>query len=96
MYAIRSYYEIDKNLKNNCNINSEKKELLTPRELEIVRLVSQGFTNKEIGATMFISDRTVKCMPENRPEISWHRTFLQKNQHLSESGWLHCFQGCSM
>ncbi len=52
--------EIDKNLKNNCNINSEKKELLTPRELEIVRLVSQGFTNKEIGTTMFISDRTVK------------------------------------
>lgn len=33
---------------------------LTERELEIVRLVSSGYKNKEVGATLMISERTVK------------------------------------
>ncbi len=33
---------------------------LTPRELEVVRLLADGFANKEIGQQMFISERTVK------------------------------------
>jgi DNA-binding NarL/FixJ family response regulator len=33
---------------------------LTERELEIVRLVASGFKNKEVGATLSISERTVK------------------------------------
>lgn len=33
---------------------------LTPRELDVLRLVSRGRTNKEIAAAMFISDETVK------------------------------------
>lgn len=33
---------------------------LTDRELEIVRLVAQGNKNKEVGATLRISERTVK------------------------------------
>jgi DNA-binding NarL/FixJ family response regulator len=33
---------------------------LTERELEIVRLVASGFKNKEVGATLTISERTVK------------------------------------
>lgn len=33
---------------------------LTERELEIVRLVAQGFKNKEVGSTLSISERTVK------------------------------------
>jgi len=33
---------------------------LTERELEIVRLVAQGFKNKEVGSTLTISERTVK------------------------------------
>jgi DNA-binding NarL/FixJ family response regulator len=33
---------------------------LTERELEIVRLVASGFKNKEVGAQLTISERTVK------------------------------------
>ena len=33
---------------------------LTERELEIVRLVASGYKNKEVGATLTISERTVK------------------------------------
>jgi len=33
---------------------------LTERELEIVRLVASGYKNKEVGATLMISERTVK------------------------------------
>ena len=33
---------------------------LTPRELEVLRLISQGMSNAEIGEELFISDTTVK------------------------------------
>jgi two-component system NarL family response regulator len=33
---------------------------LTPRELDVLRLVSRGRSNKEIATAMFISDETVK------------------------------------
>jgi DNA-binding NarL/FixJ family response regulator len=33
---------------------------LTPRELEIVRLLARGLTNREIGRVALISDSTVK------------------------------------
>lgn len=33
---------------------------LTPTELDIVRLVSEGLTNKDVGAKLFISPRTVQ------------------------------------
>jgi DNA-binding CsgD family transcriptional regulator len=35
-------------------------ESLTPTELEVVRLVTQGLTNVEIGRRLFISRRTVE------------------------------------
>jgi two-component system NarL family response regulator len=33
---------------------------LTPRELDVLRLVSRGRTNKEMAVAMFISEETVK------------------------------------
>ena len=36
-------------------------EVLTPRETEILRCLATGCTNKDIGETLFISDKTVKC-----------------------------------
>lgn len=33
---------------------------LTPRELDVLRLVSRGRTNKEMAAAMFVSEETVK------------------------------------
>jgi two-component system, NarL family, nitrate/nitrite response regulator NarL len=37
-----------------------EKPLFSDREKEIVRLVAQGFRNKEIGEKLFISEQTVK------------------------------------
>jgi len=33
---------------------------LTPRESEVVKLIAEGHTSKEIGATLFISEKTVE------------------------------------
>ena len=38
----------------------EKLSALTPRELDIVKLIADGATNKEVGDALDISDRTVK------------------------------------
>jgi DNA-binding NarL/FixJ family response regulator len=38
----------------------EAQEALTPRELEVLQLVSLGMTNKEIGRRLGISEHTVK------------------------------------
>lgn len=45
--------------------NSEKKTLdsgdtLTEREMEVLQLLGKGMTNKEIGAELYITERTVK------------------------------------
>ena len=38
----------------------EETEPLTPREIEVLALLSQGLQNKEISARLFITERTVK------------------------------------
>lgn len=40
---------------------AEPKEPLTERELEVVKLVADGASNKQIAATLFISENTVKA-----------------------------------
>lgn len=37
-----------------------KEESLTPRQLEVLDLVVQGLTYKEVGAKVFLSERTIK------------------------------------
>lgn len=54
----------DEKLKDKGNLTVE----LTSREIEILKLISEGFTNKEIGNQLFISHRTVDT----------HRTNLMK------------------
>ncbi|HLP11554.1 MAG TPA: response regulator transcription factor [Flavobacteriales bacterium] len=49
------------------------KSQLTDREIEILSLISQGFSNKEIGDKLFISHRTVDT----------HRTNLMKKLDVS-------------
>jgi len=39
---------------------SEMRELLSDRELQVVRLVAEGLSNKEISIRMSLSDKTVK------------------------------------
>lgn len=53
-------------LKNNSKdeeVNIESKidlSILTPRELEVTKLVSKGYNNKKISAELFLSEGTVK------------------------------------
>lgn len=42
------------------NLTEPPVESLTPREMEVLRLLGQGLQNKEIGAELVISERTVK------------------------------------
>lgn len=53
---------ISNNSSNSFHQFSKKSPLLedlTPRELEIIKYISQGFTNPQIGKKLFISPRTV-------------------------------------
>jgi DNA-binding NarL/FixJ family response regulator len=34
--------------------------LLSPRELEVARLIARGLTNKQIGQTLYVSERTAE------------------------------------
>ncbi|MEU8358289.1 AAA family ATPase [Nonomuraea sp. NPDC048882] len=43
----------------------EPSELLTPRELEVLRLVTQGRTNRDIASELFISAKTVSVHVSN-------------------------------
>ncbi|HEY1062077.1 MAG TPA: response regulator transcription factor [Daejeonella sp.] len=45
------------------NKNDEKR--LTPREIEIIRLIEQEYSNKQISEKLFISERTVESHRKN-------------------------------
>jgi DNA-binding NarL/FixJ family response regulator len=68
--AVRDVYEgksaldpsVTRKLMSNIFKRPEKTsvEALTDRELDVLRLAAQGFTNKAIGVQLNISDRTVQ------------------------------------
>lgn len=43
-----------------CEVVMERQQLLSPRELEVLRLIAQGHTNLRIATELFISEKTVK------------------------------------
>ena len=55
-----SSYLIEKALENPQKSVKSKDEVLTQREQEVLRLVAEGKTAKEIAATLYISRRTVE------------------------------------
>jgi DNA-binding NarL/FixJ family response regulator len=77
---------IKKKLDNQCQINTQK---LTSREVEIIGLIMQGFTNHEIAEKLFISFETVrshrkhilnKTGAKNTAALInyYHQTFFEK------------------
>jgi len=61
--------------------NEVRNELLTERELEILKLIVAGFSNKEVGEKLFISHRTVDT----------HRTNVMKKLKVSNIAGLISF-----
>jgi DNA-binding NarL/FixJ family response regulator len=52
-------------LKTLINLSSEKLDILSPREMEILELISHSMTNEEIADKLFISPKTVKTHLRN-------------------------------
>lgn len=63
---------LNKNTSEITGNDGEVIQNLTERELEILKLISEGFSNKEIGERLFISHRTVDT----------HRTNLMKKLNV--------------
>ena len=88
--AIRKVYKGHKvfapavtlSLIGNSTSNKQKLDInLTDREIEILKLISDGFSNKEIGEKLFISHRTVDT----------HRTNMMKKLEVNNIAGLISF-----
>ena len=61
---------------------------LTGREEEVLRLISQGFSNKEIGARLDRSVKTIETHKKRALEKLGIRTRSEIVRHALENGWL--------
>jgi DNA-binding NarL/FixJ family response regulator len=57
--------EMMKSMSERGQKKEEDKVYLTDRELEIIKLISQEYSNAKIGETLFISERTVESHRKN-------------------------------
>ncbi len=57
--------EVTRLLMEEMNKPKEEPELLTERELDVLRLIAKEFSNKEIADKLFISERTVETHRKN-------------------------------
>lgn len=76
--AVRSLLQTESSPASSAH---ELSELLTDRETEVLQLIAEGFSNKEIGAKLFISHRTVDT----------HRTNLMKKLNVGNIAGLISF-----
>jgi DNA-binding NarL/FixJ family response regulator len=61
--------------KENTKKSSRGDNLLSPREKEILKLIAEGMTNKEISSVLFISEYTVKAHKTNiMKKLDVHKT----------------------
>ncbi len=61
---------------------------LTEREMDILRLVGEGLTNKEIGRKLFISDRTVQAHLSNIFSKLNVNSRTEAVMHAVRHGWI--------
>ena len=57
--------ELSFNLNSHIGKKADKQDHLTPRELEIIKHIGEGFTNQEIAAKLFLSPATVDTHRKN-------------------------------
>jgi DNA-binding NarL/FixJ family response regulator len=62
--------------------------VLTPREIELVRMVAHGFRNREIGATLHITEGTVKAHLHNVYKKLKVETRVAVRRYAEEKGLL--------
>lgn len=60
----------------------------TPRELEVVRLVAQGRTDREMAAALHVQRRTVRTHLEHLSEKTGTRGRVALVQWAAQAGWL--------
>jgi DNA-binding NarL/FixJ family response regulator len=68
-------------------------EGLTDRELEILRLVGKGLTNKQIGQEVYISDRTVQAHLSNIFSKLGVGSRTEAVMHAVRRGWISAGEG---
>ena len=55
------FYEFSDAFSDEINaLKSGSNQLLTERELEVLKLIAEGYSNQEIGASLFLSLSTIK------------------------------------
>jgi NarL family two-component system response regulator LiaR len=62
---IKEFMTKKDHLKSLTPLSSEKLDLLSPREMEVLALISESMTNEEIADTLFLSSKTVKTHLRN-------------------------------
>lgn len=62
---------------------------LTPREEEVMRLIAQGYTNKEVSEQLNISVKTVESHKANLMEKLELRSRTEIVRYAVRQGWLH-------
>ena len=76
------------NLKTGNRGSEGKFELLYPRELEVLKLAANGMSNKEIAATLVISERTVQTHLVNIFRKLGANSRTQAVLHALREGWI--------
>ncbi len=61
IYAELMSFIIENSTLSNISIHNEKIDRLSSREMEVAKLVSEGFANKEIAQRLNITERTIKA-----------------------------------
>ena len=61
-------------------------EALTPREIEVLKLIVQGYTNRQIGEELNISVRTAESHRANLSEKLGLRSRVELVRYARENG----------
>ena len=64
------------------------KGILTEQQLLILRLIAQGFSNKEIGAQMTLSENTIKSYIQDLLQKIGARNRVEAAMTASKEGWI--------